>query len=76
MPAYEADLFGAKYISAIHGRMMFFMAAASISGPMLLLKLRSISEKEAVLKLLENVRNIEYTVVYSLIDIVQFGTCS
>ena len=55
MPAYEADLFGAKYVGAIHGRMLLFMSAASIGGPMMLLKLRSIAEQDAVRKLMENV---------------------
>lgn len=32
LPALEADLFGAKYVGAIHGRMLLFMSAASIGG--------------------------------------------
>jgi MFS family permease len=32
MPAYEADLFGTKNVAAIHGRMMFSSALASLAG--------------------------------------------
>lgn len=55
MPAYEADLFGTKYVGAIHGRMLLGMAAAAIGGPLMLLKLRGIAEKEAVLDLITKI---------------------
>lgn len=32
LPAYEADLFGAKYVGAIHGKMMLYSAGAALSG--------------------------------------------
>lgn len=32
LPAYEADLYGAKFVGAIHGRMLLGMSAASIAG--------------------------------------------
>ena len=32
LPAYEADLFGAKYVGAIHGRMILYSSAAALTG--------------------------------------------
>lgn len=52
LPPYEADIFGAKYVGAIHGRMLFFSSLAAIGGPSLLMKLRSIAESKAIADLL------------------------
>jgi hypothetical protein len=32
LPAYEADLFGTKYVGAIHGRMLLYSSAAAFAG--------------------------------------------
>ena len=48
LPAYEADLFGSKYIGAIHGRFLTFGAVATVVGPTLLLNLRRIAETQAI----------------------------
>jgi hypothetical protein len=32
LPAYEADLFGTKFVGAIHGRMLLFSSVASVAG--------------------------------------------
>lgn len=32
LPAYEADLFGTKFVGAVHGRMMLFSSLAAMSG--------------------------------------------
>ena len=32
LPAYEADLFGTKFVGAIHGRMLLFSSAAALAG--------------------------------------------
>ena len=48
LPAYEADLYGAKYIGAIHGRFLTFAAAATVLGPTLLLNLKKMAETEAI----------------------------
>ncbi|KAG5186811.1 major facilitator transporter [Tribonema minus] len=52
LPAYEADLFGAKYIGPIHGRMLLYSTMAALIGPAALLKLRLISETQALHSLL------------------------
>jgi len=52
MPAFEADLFGSKYVGAIHGRMMLASSTAAIFGPQIILTLRGRSEKAAMADLL------------------------
>lgn len=32
LPAYEADLFGTKHVSAVHGRMLMFSSTAGVVG--------------------------------------------
>eukprot|EP01038_Epipyxis_sp_PR26KG_P008254 gene8254-11169_t len=55
LPAYEADLFGSKYVGAIHGRMLLFSSAAALAGPYMLLNLRAISEKAAITDLMSKI---------------------
>jgi MFS family permease len=55
LPAYQSDLFGTKNVGAIHGRMLAFSSFASIVGPSLILKLRSIAEEKAILELLSKI---------------------
>jgi len=55
LPAYEADLYGAKYVGAIHGRFLTFAACATVLGPTLLLNLRKMAENEAINDLLSKV---------------------
>ena len=40
LPAYEADIFGTKYVGAIHGRMLLFVSGAALAGPTLISTLR------------------------------------
>lgn len=39
LPAYEADLFGTKFVGAIHGRMLLFSSAAALAGEFILYSL-------------------------------------
>jgi len=55
LPAYEADLYGAKYVGAIHGRFLTFAACATVLGPTLLLNLRKMAESNAINDLLSKV---------------------
>lgn len=55
LPAYEADLYGSKYIGPIHGRFLLAGSAASLTGPSTLLFLRKRSELIAIDKLLEKI---------------------
>ena len=48
MPAYESDLFGTKYIAAIHGRMMTASALSGILGPTIFSKWHAIEERKAI----------------------------
>ena len=55
LPAYEADLFGRKYVGAIHGRMLLASGIAAVSGPSLILALRNMGEKSAIDGLLRHI---------------------
>jgi len=61
LPAYEADLYGSKYIGAIHGRFLTFAAVATVAGPMLLLNLRRMAEGQAIQDLLSKVDPAVFT---------------
>merc|ERR1719360_166568 len=55
LPAYEADLCGAKYVQAIHGRFLLAATVSTIVGPSLLLTLRKTAEADALKDLLSKV---------------------
>ena len=46
------DLYGPKYVQAIHGRFLLAATASSLIGPTLLLSLRKMSENAAIQGLL------------------------
>jgi len=43
-----SDLYGPKYVQAIHGRFLIAASAATVIGPTLLLNLRKMSESAAI----------------------------
>jgi len=51
IPAYLADLFGAKYVGAIHGRLLTAWSTAGVLGPLAITSLRERSVSEAVREL-------------------------
>lgn len=55
LPAYEADLYGPKYVGAIHGRFLLAATVSTIVGPGLLLNLRRLAEADALADLLAKV---------------------
>lgn len=55
LPAYEADLFGAKYVGPIHGRVLLASTAAAMAGPAILLWLRNGAEINAIRDLITKV---------------------
>lgn len=48
MPAYEANMFGTRYLTVIHSRMLTASGVAGTCGPLLISKLRAISESNAI----------------------------
>jgi len=55
LPAYEADLYGQKYVGAIHSRFLMAATLSSLAGPALLLNLRSSAENKAISSLMEKI---------------------
>ena len=64
LPAYEADLFGTKFVGPIHGRMLLFSSAAALAGPWMLLQLRSMSEKAAISDLMTKISPEKFQSVF------------
>ena len=50
IPAYLADIFGAKYVSAVHGRLLTAWSAAGVLGPVLVNYLREIQIERGIPK--------------------------
>jgi MFS family permease len=50
VPAYLADVFGAKYVSAVHGRLLTAWSAAGVLGPVLVNYLRELQIERGVPK--------------------------
>ena len=55
LPAYEADLYGNKYVGPIHAKFLLASSAAALSGPPLLLALRRRSELNAIRDLVDKI---------------------
>ena len=51
IPAYLADLFGARYVGAIHGRLLTAWSTAGVLGPVAIAHLRESSVNKAILNL-------------------------
>lgn len=64
LPAYESDLFGTKNVGAVHGRMLAFSSLASICGPSMILKLRSMAEEKAIFDLLTKVAPAQFEATF------------
>merc|ERR1719422_1397659 len=61
LPAYEADLYGPKYVGPIHGRFLLAATASTIVGPGLLLNLRKVAETQALTELLAKVDPVAFS---------------
>lgn len=55
IPAYLADLFGSKYVGAIHGRLLTAWSVAGVAGPTVINWLRQLSYNKAIAGLSEKV---------------------
>lgn len=55
LPAYEADLYGPKYVGPIHGMFLLAATISTIVGPAILLNLRKMAEADALKDLLSKV---------------------
>jgi len=60
LPAYEADLYGPKYVGAIHGRFLMSATISAFVGPGLLLNLKKIAETNAINDLLGKVDPVAF----------------
>jgi len=51
IPAYIADMFGSRFVGAIHGRLLTAWSTAGVLGPLAITSLREISVNQAIEKL-------------------------
>lgn len=66
LPAYEADLYGPKYVGPIHGRFLLSSSAASLTGPPLLFYLRKKSEMSAINDLISKMTPEKFKEVFGV----------
>jgi MFS family permease len=55
IPAYLADLFGSKYVGAIHGRLLTAWSTAGVLGPLAIAKLRDSSISNSISDLVQKI---------------------
>jgi len=55
IPAYLADIFGARYVGGIHGRLLTAWSTAGVLGPLAITQLREASRISAIEKLVAKV---------------------
>lgn len=53
LPAYETDLFGIKYLDAIHGKFLLSVTMACALGPSIVLYMRDRSDTAAIQDLIK-----------------------
>jgi MFS family permease len=71
IPAYLADIFGAKYVSAVHGRLLTAWSVAGILGPVLVNYIREFQIQSGVPK--EQAYNVTMYIMAGLLVIAFFA---
>jgi MFS family permease len=74
IPAYLADIFGTKYVSAVHGRLLTAWSAAGVFGPMLVNYIRQFQIDHGVPK--HQAYNITMYIMAGLLVIAFFANLS
>lgn len=60
IPAYLADMFGSKYVGAIHGRLLTAWSTAGVLGPVAIAKLREASISKSINDLAAKVNESDF----------------
>lgn len=60
IPAYLADIFGTKYVGAIHGRLLTAWSTAGVLGPMAITYLRQASVEQSIRSLASRVDDASF----------------
>ena len=71
VPAYLADVFGTKYVSAVHGRLLTAWSAAGVLGPVLVNYIRQFQIDHGIPK--NQAYNITMYIMASLLVIALFA---
>ena len=60
IPAYLADMFGSKFVGAIHGRLLTAWSFAGVLGPVAIAKLREASISKSISDLASKVSEVDF----------------
>ena len=60
IPAYLADIFGAKFVGGIHGRLLTAWSTAGVLGPLAITSLRQNSVNEAIASLVAKIDDADF----------------
>jgi MFS family permease len=71
VPAYLADVFGAKYVSAVHGRLLTAWSAAGVVGPVLVNYIRQFQIDRGIPK--DQAYNVTMYIMAGLLVIAFFA---
>jgi MFS family permease len=71
IPAYLADIFGAKYVSAVHGRLLTAWSVAGILGPVLVNYIREFQIQSGIPK--EQAYNVTMYIMAGLLVVAFFA---
>ena len=66
LPAYEADIFGSKYVGNIHGKILLALSMSSLGGPKLMMYLKNEAEQEALRELIQKVDPTQFIQKFGL----------
>jgi len=72
IPAYLADVFGSKYVSAVHGRLLTAWSAAGVLGPVLVNYIRQFQIEHGVPK--NQAYNVTMYIMAGLLVVAFFAT--
>jgi MFS family permease len=71
IPAYLADIFGAKYVSAVHGRLLTAWSVAGILGPVLVNYIREFQIQSGIPK--DQAYNVTMYIMAGLLIVAFFA---
>ena len=64
IPAYLADIFGTKFVGAIHGRLLTAWSLAGVLGPMAIASLRQASVNSSIAELASKIDESSFTAAF------------
>ena len=76
IPAYLADVFGARYVGGIHGRLLTAWSTAGVLGPLAITSLRENAIQNAIRDLVGRIDAVDFQTPSALASISWMRWCS